>query len=119
MIAREIIDLAAFDVEDANHATAHNQWNCQFGSDRVERIQIARVLANVGDADRLTRGCSRTDDSLGHGNSPVLHHLRTMADGKAKIHLIGPLFGQHDREDFIIDQPLNLRRSACKHFVQI
>ena len=119
LIAREIIDLAAFDVEDADYAAAHNQRNGQFRSDGVERVQIARVLANVGDADRLARGRGRTDDSLGHGNSPVLHHLRAMTDGKAKIHLVGSLFGQHDREDFIIDQPLDLRRSACEHFVQI
>ena len=38
MIASEIIDVAAFDVEYADDASAKNQRNCELGADAIDGV---------------------------------------------------------------------------------
>ena len=45
--------------------------------------------------------------------------FRAMADGKAEIKLVGSFFRQEDGENFIINEPLDLRGGGGQHFVEV
>ena len=51
LVARKVIDLRALNIEHADRLPFHDQRNDQFGPDRVDDIDIARIFANVGHAN--------------------------------------------------------------------
>ncbi len=49
----------------------------------------------------------------------MLDDFRAMADGEADVKIVGALFGQQHREDFVVDQPLDLGGGVRENFVEI
>ena len=88
LIGREVIQLAAFDIEHPDHAPAVNQRHCEFRANAVESVQVALVFRNVANPYRLAGSSRGTDNPLVHRNAPMFHHFGSMPDGKAKIQLI-------------------------------
>ena len=109
LIGSEIIEFAAFDVQNADHATANDQRDGKFGANGIQCVEVTRVRANVADANGLAGGGSGADDAFTHGDAPVFHDFRAVTDGETEVHLIGPLFGEQDRENFVVDQALDER----------
>ena len=83
-VRREIIQLAAFDVHHADHAPAHDQRHGQFRAHLIHRGQIARIFEHIAHANGLARAGGRADDSVAHGNAPVLDHFRRWPMAKRK-----------------------------------
>src|ERR1700747_1174011 len=85
LVGRKVIRLAAFNIEHADHAPALNQRDSQFRANTIQGIEVALILRDVANANRLAGGSSGTDNPFVHWNAPVLDHFRPMPDGKAKI----------------------------------
>src|ERR1700720_3913364 len=88
LVGRKVIRLAAFNIEHADHAPALNQWDSEFGANTIQSTEVALILRDVANADRLASGSRGTDNPFVHWNAPVLDHFRPMPDGKAKIQLV-------------------------------
>src|SRR5271168_1660995 len=104
LIGREIIELVAFDVQDADDAATDDQRDGQLGANGIEGVEVARVRAHVANANGLPRGGSGADDAFAHGDAPVVHNFGAMTDGETEIHLVGGLVGQQHGENFVINE---------------
>ena len=119
LVRREIIRLAAFYIQYADYAAAHNQRHRQFRPYAVECVEIPRIPAHITHANRLAGSRRRADNSLAHRNSPVVHNFLPMSDGKPEIHLVRAFFGQQHGEHLVVNQALDERRRIGQHLVQI
>ena len=64
LVAREVIDLRALDVEHADRLPFHDQGNHQLGPDRIDDVDVPGIFADIGHANRAARGRGRARDSL-------------------------------------------------------
>ena len=117
LVRREVIELAAFDIEDSDHSTAHDQRYGKLGAHFVDRGQIARIFRDVTDTDGLACGDGGADNAVAHGDAPMLDDFLAMPDCKAHIKVVGSELGQKHGEDLEVDELADLLRSAGQHLV--
>ena len=49
----------------------------------------------------------------------MFNDFRAVADGEPKIHLVGIFFGEQNRENFVVDQALDLRRRGGEDLIEV
>ena len=64
LVFGEVVDLAALDVENTDHAPAKNERHSQFRSDSIHGVQVALVCCYIPHANGLPGSNSRADNSF-------------------------------------------------------
>ncbi len=119
LLGREVIDLVALNVENADRLPAHHQRHGKLRAHGFDGVEIARIFLHVADADGAARGRGRAGDSLAPRNAPVLHHFGAIADAEAEMQLIGALFREEDGEDFVVDQLFDELRRFRQNLIEV
>ena len=55
LVAREVVDLRALDVEHADRLSLHHERNDHFGPDRIDDVDVPGIFTNVRHAHRAAR----------------------------------------------------------------
>ena len=119
LIAREVIDLRALDVEHADRLSLHHERNHHLRPNRIDDVDVPGILADVRHANRAARRRSRARDPLSDRDHPILAGFLAVSDGEAVIKPVHRFVDQQDAEDFVVDQALHERRGFSQHFVEV
>ena len=76
LLVREVIDLRALDIEHADDLVLKDQRHGQLGAHRIDGVDVARILAHVGNANRFARGRRHTRQCPARSESASCRSLR-------------------------------------------
>ena len=119
LVGREIIRLAAFDIQHADRRARAPSAGRQVRSARLPRRSSSADRHAHRRRESAARGSGGADNSFRHRNPPVLHHFGAVADREPEIKLVGAFFGKQHSENFVVDQALDLRGRAGQNFVEV
>ncbi len=77
--------MAALDIEYANALSAEHQRHREFGLHAFDGVDVARILRDIADANRLAGRSRGAGDSLPHRNAQIFRQARRIADGEAML----------------------------------
>ena len=85
----------------------------------VVHVDVARILADVGHANGVTRGRSAAGNPLPQRDAPVLDHILAVADGEAKVQFLRARIEQEHSENFVVNQAADHPGGAGEDLVEI
>src|ERR1700689_1214515 len=103
MLFREVAGLARLDVDDADDAILGNQRNGQLRADIGNALDVARILGNIFNQNRLPQLRCLPGDSFANLDAAALGKFRRISDLKAKTEFLRLFVEQKNGEDFVID----------------
>ena len=91
----------------------------QFGAHGIERVEIARVHADVAHEDRLASGGSRAGDAFIQADGEILGDLVAMADGVAHLQGSDALIVEKDGYEFVRNDVLDDLGDVGKEAIKV
>ena len=119
LVLGEVVRLAALDIKDTNAGAAEHEWHGQFRTNRVNGIDVARVLRHVADTDRMTSSSGGAGNSLADGHPEVLSQARRIANGKTMAQAIAVAVDHKHAKKLVVDVTLDERRSVGQDLVEV
>src|SRR2546427_2284882 len=119
LVAGEINEMAALDVQDADALAFEHQRDGQLRAHGVNGIDVSRVFGDIANADRMADGGGRAGDPLPDGDAQGFGELRRVPNGKAVLERAGEFIHEQDAEDLVVNQALDERGRPGQDLVQI
>src|SRR5438128_6231183 len=119
LVAGEIVQVAALNIEHADAFAADHQRNSQLRAHAVNGIDVAWIFRGVADANRVAGGRSRAGDSLSQRDAQVFRQIARIADGEPVLQITSGGFDHEHAENLVIDDALDERRRAREDLVEI
>ncbi len=109
----------ALNIQHAHAAVAQHQRHGKFRANVFDGIDVARIGERIRYAHGMACRRRGAGDSLPHRNAQILRQLARIADRKAVLQVRAVAIEHQHAENFVVDVPLDQRRAARQHFVEI
>src|SRR5260221_7866563 len=85
LVAGEIIQMIALDIEDADALALKHQGDGKLGSNAIDCVDITGIFADVADAHRVAGGRSGSGNSLPKRYAEIIGQVARIYDGEARL----------------------------------